>query len=408
MNPPPGPRPLLGLMSTWVYALLPANLVPAIIGRLVGELGVSLETAGATATAMTIANGAAVLGARRLVERGRRPATARAGVAVLVGASLVGALVPEPAVVMAAIVVGGLGSGLVIAAATAAVAASEDPDRATTLVIIVNRVVVAAVFLLLPLAGGGMRELLLLLAAPGVIAFLGAAWLQPPPAVPTPDPAAAPTTGPATPIGAPRSPRTNRVAWALALAFALWTVTDEGVYGMLEILIRTNAPETGDGLLSLMFAASVFAGLAGAVCVPLLHRFFSRPLLLAVFLGVSAAAKLVISAGSGAVPLAAGGVVWGFAFGALIPLVFGLAARMAADGSASVLANGTYVVGVALGPLVATQLAAVGGTGALAAVLTAVAVVAGTAVVAAAVRAEKAAPHPSPPAAPQHPEEIAP
>ncbi|WP_306367168.1 MFS transporter [Nocardiopsis sp. CC223A] len=397
MNPPPGPRPLLGLMSTWVYALLPANLVPAIIGRLVGELGVSLEVAGATATAMTIANGAAVLGARRLVERGHRPATARVGVAVLVGASVVGALFPEPAVVMAAIVVGGLGSGLVIAAATAAVAASEDPDRATTLVIIVNRVVVAAAFLLLPLAGGGMRELLLLLAAPGVIAFLGAAWLQPPPAAPAADPAS----------GAPRSPRPNRVAWALALAFALWTVTDEGVYGMLEILIRTNAPETGDGLLSLMFAASVFAGLAGAVCVPLLHRFFSRPLLLAVFLGVSAVAKLVISAGSGAVPLAVGGIVWGFAFGALIPLVFGLAARLAADGSASVLANGTYVVGVALGPLVATQLAAVGGTGALAAVLTAVAVAAGSAVVVAAVRAEKAETRPAPPA-PQHPEEIAP
>ncbi|CAL9551251.1 hypothetical protein SUDANB121_04460 [Nocardiopsis dassonvillei] len=141
MNPSPGPRPLLGLMSAWVYALLPAGLVPAIIARLVGGLGVGLEPAGATATAMTIADGAAVLGSRRLAERGHRTATARAGVAVLAGASAVGAPFPGPAVAMAAIVVGGLGSGPVVAAATA----HEDPDRATTAAIIVNRPAVAAV-----------------------------------------------------------------------------------------------------------------------------------------------------------------------------------------------------------------------------------------------------------------------
>jgi hypothetical protein len=308
---------------------------------------------------------------------------ARIGVAVLVVAFGLAAIFPSATVVMIALVVGGLGSGVLIAAATASVSAVENPDRATTVVITVNRLIVALTFLLLPLLGGGIRSMLVLLVVSGVIAFLGAAWLSARvlPAVggiktPLPD---APS-----PIADVRGSRA--VAWLLAIAFAVWTVSEEGFYGVLSVLMANNLPLLDAAGLSAMIAGGVFAGLLGALVSPLILRFLGRPVGVAVLFVASIAAKLGMIVVQGEGLYVAAVLVWGFAFGATIPLIFGLAAKLTRSGSANVLVNGVYVIGVALGPLVSTQLLELGGLSALAVVMTAVGVLSAAAIVAATIR----------------------
>lgn len=375
------PRHLLGILSTWIFALLPANLVPPIIGALVDELGVSLTLAGVAATSMTVANAVGVLSMRGIVSRGHRTLVARIGVGILLLAFGAAAIVPTAVVVMAALVVGGLGSGMVIAAATSAVAGVQDPDRATTTVITVNRLILALSFLLLPYLGGGIQAIMFLLLGVGVIAFLGTAWLTSTSGEPIV------VDGHETVPDVTEVPGSRALAWALAIGFAVWTVSEEGVYGVMSILMANNLPLLDEAGVYRLLAAGVIGGLVGALASPLVHRVFGRTGGLALVFAVSIAAKLTMMVVQNDVAYLVASVGWGLMFGCSIPLVFGMAAKLSRSGSANVLVNGIYIIGVAIGPLVATQVLDLGGIPGLAVVMTVIGVLAATAIVVTAHRA---------------------
>lgn len=403
-----GAPAMTALITTWVFALLPANLVPSIVEKLVYQLDVSVTTAGAVATGMTLANAAAVLGSRRLVQRGNRVMIARIGLVIMILAFASGAVFPVASVALGALIVGGVGSGLVISAATAAVSATPDPDRATTIVMTVNRFVVAVAFLTIPLVGGGLRELFLILAIPGVLGFIGAQWL---PRLPEETAvvsvvgtaAAAASAGDAAPpapgqvraakaaraLTSPTERRTRRIGWLLALGFGAWSITDDGVYGLVGVIVGESTMQVSESYVPMIFSLSVFCGLGGALLAPFMHRWFGRTATLVGLLSVSAIAKLGLIVLSTPVLYATSSAVWGFVFGAMLPLVFGLAASLSRDGGISVLVNGIYVLGVALGPLVATQLFDRFGTPTLAVVMTTLAAVTGALIVYASSYAER-------------------
>ncbi|MBK0420617.1 MFS transporter [Leucobacter sp. CSA2] len=390
--------PAMGaLITTWVFALLPANLVPSIVEKLVYQLGVEVTTAGAVATGMTLANAVAVLSSRRAVQRGNRVAIARIGLAVMMLAFASGAIWPTAGVSMIALIAGGVGSGLVISAATAAVSATPDPDRATSVVMIVNRFVVAVAFLAIPLVGGGVRELFLILAIPGILGFVGAHWL---PRLPEETAivsvvgtaASAASAGDAAPpapaslraaraVVTPAARRTRRIGWLLAIGFGAWSITDDGVYGLVGIIVGESDMPVSESFVPMIFSLSIFCGLGGALVAPFLHRWFGRTPTLAALLSVSALAKLGLILIADPAMYATASAVWGFVFGAMLPLVFGLAASLSKDGGASVLVNGVYVIGVALGPLISTQLFDRFGTLPLAIVMTALAGITGSIIV---------------------------
>lgn len=126
------PKELTGLVTVWVFALIPANLAPTIIGRLAREFDVGLTTAGAVATAMTLANAAAVLGLRRAAVDGYRKALTIAGALIVIislGAAVVTMIAP---VIMTALILGGFGSGMIVAASSAAVSELPDPEEPPT------------------------------------------------------------------------------------------------------------------------------------------------------------------------------------------------------------------------------------------------------------------------------------
>lgn len=383
------------LITTWVFALLPANLVPSIVEKLVYELNVSVTTVGFVATGMTLANAAAVLLTRRTVQRGNRVLIARIGLAIMILGFASGAIWPVANVSMAALIIGGIGSGFVISAATAAVSATPDPDRSTTIVMIVNRFVVATAFLTIPLVGGGVRELFLILALPGILGFIGAHWLpRVPEATAAIDVVGTAATAAAAGDAAPYAPgslgsdaeldaatensasdqRIRRIGWLLALGFGMWSITDDGVYGLVGVIVGESDMQVADNFVPMIFALSVFCGLAGALIAPFLHRWFGRTPSLCVLLAISMLAKLGLMTLTTPTLYAVSSAVWGGVFGAMLPLIFGLAASLSRDGGVSVLVNGVYIFGVALGPLVSTQLFSHFGSGVLATVMTVVAI----------------------------------
>lgn len=255
-----------------------------------------------------------------------------------------------------------------IAAATASVSAVDDPDRTTSAGMVVNRVVVAAVFLVVPLLGGSFESIMWLLVGLGVSTFVLSRRLPPP--------------APGATVAAGSPPRTRILlatargpAWALGVAFACWTVTDEGTYALIEIFVDRNVPGLSASQLSVVYAGAIITGLLGALGAPTLLRLVGRTRCLAVALGLSIVAKLFLATGTTPVVVLVAALVWGFAFGVILPPIFGVAAAAAPDGSVSVLVNGLYTVGVALGPLVGTQLFALGSTAGVGAALALIAVV---------------------------------
>ncbi len=377
-----GPRPSVSIVIAAAYAALPANLVPTIISGLATEFAVPLSVAGASATAMTLANAAAVLASRSLVSRGHRVLVARAGVSLVMLSFIAGAIVLTAPVVIASLIVGGIGSGLVVAAATAAISRTANPDTTTTIVVVTNRIVVALAYLTLPLIGGDIRAILLMMSAIGVIAWCGTHWL---PSAPSEEPSLLDRE---TSLQTVDKRAVGSSAWLLALSFAIWTISEEGTYTLLEVLATANLPAIDVGGVSLLFAVSIAAGLLGSVIAPVLLRLAGRTTGVAVLLSLSILVKLGLVLVTDPALYFACGILWGFAFGAIIPLVFGLAANLAYNGSASVLVNGVYVVGVALGPLVATVLFEAAGHNAFGYTFAALGVLSGAVVVIACKRAD--------------------
>ena len=109
-----------------------------------------------------------------------------------------------------------------------------------------------------------------------------------------------------------------------------------------------------------MYAIATLAGLGGAILAPFLTKFTSRTIAIASAVSISFIAKISMLITTGELLYSVAVVAWGFAFGLSLPLIFGLAAAMKRDGSASVAVNGVYVLGVALGPIIATHLYGLG------------------------------------------------
>lgn len=368
------------IISTWTFALLPANLVPLIVGELVNRFGVSLDLAGIVATSMTLVNAVVVLSARRVLARGHRRLISAIGLAILIAAYLVAALFPVVPVVLIALVVGGAGSGLLVGAATASLSSMRDPDRTTAIGMIVNRIAVAAVFVVIPLLGGSFEVIMWSLVAVGAITVVLSRRL-PPPVAEAPVLAAS---------GEEVREARRGLALLLAIAFAVWTITDEGTYALIQIFVTTNLPTLGAEDLAVLYPGAIATGLLGALAAPFLLKFAGRMPSLCVLFAVSIAGKVLLATGTDPGLVIAAAFAGAFALGAIIPLVFGLAAASKSDGRVSVLVNGLYTLGVGLGPLVSTQVLARSTTLGVGIALASLATAAAIATVIAVVRIDKA------------------
>lgn len=350
-------RPLTSVTVLWIYAFLPANLIPSVIGRLVNDYGFDVTIAGFLATGMTLLNSATVFIVRPLVRRGYRSSLAVTGAALLIVACIIGISSPTPGVIAPLLLVAGVASGLALAAASAALSATPDPERSTNIAMIFNRLVVAIAYFLVPVIGTSIETIFLLIAIPGVVVLCTAYWLPNPPRRAAPE------------IDV-RAGEAGRLAWLLAIGMGLLAVTDDGVIGVSEVISVGFFGDSGSSLALNLYAIAILAGLVGALIVPWATRYLGRIGALGTALGLSFFGKISLLLFPNEAMFAVGYIAWGLAFGLCLPIIFGVAAALRKDGSASVAVNGVYVLGVALGPTVASQLLALGGTALLAAAVT--------------------------------------
>lgn len=346
-------RSLSSVVLTWSFAFLPANLIPTIIARLVNDFEMSVGFAGALATAMTLLNSATVLLIRPWVRRHSRGPVAGLGVIILIAVTVIGILLPGATVFTILLLLAGIGSGLVLGAASASISGMKDPDRSANIAMIFNRLMVALAFFTVPLIGGSMTAVLMVLAVPGVLVLFTVRWLPKPPVE-------AVKSETSTTLIPSRNAPIGALAWLLAITFGAWSITDDGIVGIAELIAMSRFGDDGSSLFLNMYAFATLAGLGGAILAPFLTKLTSRAFSIAAAVILSFVAKMTMLLSTGELMYSLGVIVWGFAFGLSLPLIFGLAAVLKRDGSASVAVNGVYILGVALGPIIATQLYGIG------------------------------------------------
>ncbi|GAA3730284.1 hypothetical protein GCM10022205_14360 [Spinactinospora alkalitolerans] len=331
------PRVVTSFLGTSVIAYLAANLVPVIIGGLVADLGMSVTQAGAVATGMSLGTALALFTANRFVGTGDRPRIARVGLLTIAAGFGLAAMASQAVPVTIGIVLGGIGCGTVIAAGTAASSATVDPDKTTSTVVIVNRLTAALLLAIVPFLGNDLRNVLLVLACFGIVGTCLAGAL---PNLPTSTPK---VRGADHPFGAS--------AIALALVFGAWSLTEDMVYSMTEHLATVHVGLSA-GTSSQLLSLKIVGGLAGALLTPIALKKIGRSWSILAILVVSTVCKFLIVTSTDPVAYGAALIIWGVMYGAVLSLVFGLAARMALSGRVGILVQSVYIVGIAFAPVV--------------------------------------------------------
>lgn len=337
---------VMGLVGTWVIALMAANLVPVLIAAMVQDLGVDIATAGALATGMTAGSAAAMFVTTRFIASADRPTLGRIGlIGMVVGYGLAAVLLTTPAV-MVGLMIGGIGAGIMIATGTAASSATQNPDRTVTVVMIINRVGATALLAIAPLFHNDLRSVLIVIAALGLLGLVLAGGL---PNLPN---RGQKFDASVTPVAA-KSPL-SWITFALAVSMCLWSLTEDMVYSMTSVLADQSglSPEASGSLL----AAKVGGGLIGALLAPLALRRIGRSWSFVLIIAISTVTKFLMITSGSAVTYSISIVIWGIMYGAILVLVTGLAAVMDVTGRVGVVVSGFYLAGVAFGPLIGGQL----------------------------------------------------
>ncbi|GAA1187461.1 MFS transporter [Nesterenkonia xinjiangensis] len=330
------PRVVVSFIGTLVLAYLAANLVPVLIGALVNDLGFTVAHAGNLVTLMSLGTATGLFAANRFVARGDRATVARTGLTGMVIGFGSAAAVLTPSVVQVGVIIGGISCGVVMAAGIASTAVTMNPDKTTTMVTIVNRAGAALLLAVVPLLGNDLQHLLTVLALLGAAGLFAAGGLPNLPVQEKP-------TGRLLPF--------TPAAILLAAVFGLWSLSEDMVYAMLEILAVQNVG-LSPGQSSVVISLQIIGGLTGAVVAPLVLARIGRSLSIFGILVLSSTAKFLIVSSTAAPVFLAANVAWGLAYGAALVLVLGLAARMDVSGRVGVLVSTIYIIGIALGPAV--------------------------------------------------------
>lgn len=340
---------VMGLVGTWVVALMAANLVPVLIAAMVQDLGVNIASAGALATGMTAGSAAAMFVTTRYIASADRPLLGRIGLVCMVLGYGVAAIVLTTLAVMIGLIIGGIGAGIMIATGTAAASATRNPDRTVTVVMVINRIGATALLAIAPLFHNDLRSVLFTVAALGVLGLVLAGGLPNLPKRGQEVAASATFTATKRPFA--------RVTLVLAASMCLWSLTEDMVYSMTSVLaVQSNLSLEASGSL---LAAKVGGGLVGALLAPLALRHLGRSWSFTLIIAVSTVTKFLMITSGSAVTYSVAIVVWGIMYGAILVLVTGLAAVMDITGRVGVLVSGFYLAGVAFGPLIGGQLVGV-------------------------------------------------
>ncbi|MFE7631814.1 MFS transporter [Kocuria sp. NPDC057446] len=372
-SPVSGRVPLTATRAVSVFGIsvvgfMTANLVPVMIVALTGGPGLSVTAAGTLMTASLLACAASCLATSRWTARGGRYVVARAGLLLTALGFGAAALAPSVPVVVAGVVLGGLGAGGAVSAGGAALGALRDPDRASGINGFVNRGVVSVVLLAIPLLGAGTGSAFGLLAGLALAALLTTGWLpeRPAPVAPPADGSSS-TSFSSVRTGGPARTTTS-AGLGLLLCFALWALSEDSLWAVAATMGAEQArlDETGMGLV---LSLSTLGGLLATAAVGLLGPRLGRTVPLAVVLVAGGALKLLAGTVTDPGWYMVVVIAWNTLYAAAFVYVVAVAAALDASGRWSAPLLGIYLVGSAFAPVFGTAVSAAAGYTALGVVL---------------------------------------
>jgi DHA1 family inner membrane transport protein len=347
-----------------VVGFMTANPVPVMIVALTGGPGFSATGAGTLMTASLLACAATCLATSRWTAAGGRYVVARAGLALTALGFGAAAFVPSVPVVVAGVVLGGLGAGGAVSAGGAALGALRNPDRASGISGFTNRAVVSVVLFVVPVLGAGMGSAFGLLAGLALAALLTTGWLPD-----RPVPEAAPT-GPVAgdSSAAPASRTTTLAGVGLLVCFALWALSEDSLWAVAATMgaDRAGLDETGMGLV---LSLSTLGGLAASALVGLAGPRLGRTAPLAAALVTGGALKLLAGTVTDPGWYMVIVVAWNTLYMLSFIYIVAVAAALDASGKWSAPVLGVYLVGSAFAPVFGTAVSAAAGYTVLGAVL---------------------------------------
>ncbi|BAJ28490.1 MULTISPECIES: MFS transporter [Kitasatospora] len=340
-------------VALYAAGQLPAYLLPTLVGRLTGGLGLTATQAGALGSTLLLASATvALLLAGRVTALGPGR-TARAGLGLLAVGCALAATGPGLPLLAAALAVAGLGAGAATAVATTGLAGAADPHRTTVRALLATSGTAAGLYLLLPHLGGGP-------AAPfGALALVALAA-----AVPVRDARGhrsrrtrrAPVPADGRPRGAGAAGGTRAGAVALILAVPFWSMAQNALWGISGQLGHRQAG-MGESALGLVFALALLGGLLGVTAAGVLGTRTGRAAPIGLGTLVIAGCALLTGTARGPAAFSTGELLWNLLYPMVLSHLLGLAAALDPSGRRAVQTSAASALGVACGPLVGATLA---------------------------------------------------
>lgn len=370
-----------------VVGFMTANLVPVMIVALTREIGFSDAEAGTLMTGSLLACALTCLLTSKWAAHSGRYVVARAGLLLTATGFGVAAFIPSPGVVIAGVLLGGLGAGGAVSAGGAALGALRNPDRASGISGLTNRAVVSVVLFAIPVLGAGMGSAFGLLAGLAVAALFTTAWL---PDRPSAEAAPVQVFHPA------KTARTTTIAGIGLLAcFALWALSEDSLWAVAATMGADQAhlDETGMGLV---LSLSTLGGLLASGLIGLAGRRLGRTVPLAVALLAGGALKLLSGIVTDPGWYLAVIIAWNTIYTLAFIYIVAIAAALDATGRWSAPLLGVYLIGSSFAPFFGTTVSAMAGYNVLGYVLagmTLILMVPLLLISRISVRSESAAPH---------------
>ncbi|MFG2311203.1 MFS transporter [Streptomyces sp. NPDC048566] len=348
------PWPLVALFTAGYLA---AYLLPTTVGRLDAALPLSATQAGAVGSLLLLGSASAgFLLASRVDRFGPRP-LARAGLLLAVAGYGAAALSCALPLVVAGMVVGGLGSGTVTTVAAARIAGRPDAHRVTTLGLLGVSALAGGLYLTIPHLGPahGVPPALIAVTALLVLPVTGRLEAR----------------GPATRAVRPTGPLPGRgPGLLLAAAMVLWSLAQNSLWGVSGRIGLTQAG-LDEVTVGAVFAVALGAGLLGVVGAGVLGPRLGGALPIGLGTVLIAGCIVLSASASDLASFATGEIAWNTLYPVVLSYVIGLAASMDRRGRWAVLVGSASSLGTACGPLTGSLLSARAGYPAMGLVLAA-------------------------------------
>lgn len=354
-----------------IAGYLGVNLSPYMISALQQAIGADVLTASWIITATLLSTALTGLAIAPLCAGPRRLVVARTGLAVSVLGFAAAALVPAPAVVITALIVGGIGAGGAVAAGGAAIAAFTNPDRVAGFNGLANRAVVTVILAVIPLIGLAPIDVFGALAIFSLIGLGVSRWL---PAAPVIDGHAAAGIAGAVPVEVPStaavpalsaaaaasraipSPHAVRVAgFTLLVTFALWAISEDSLWAMAGVMGEAQATLTPEGL-GIALSGATAGGLIGSVLLMIVGNRLGRAVPLAVLLVGGGILKIVEGFVTDPTMFIVVFIAWNSLYAVAFMYFVSTSSALDADGRWSAPLLAIYLVGSSLTPVIGAAL----------------------------------------------------